>query len=339
MEPKALTTNSKLEPGVFQGTPGASLAQKNVDPSAPRLLRTMKSDAEDAIKSQHETSVSIAIAEEKKREQERVKITSSAQAATTPVAQKRVARVFVIIGLTLIVIALVLAYLFALPKIKNIKLPAISLPSFSSGKVVSPTNVQTVAQAAPIAPSLIPAQTEKRFNISKENPTQVFSSIASEHLRGTSVASIENIYFVEGTESTQTPISATQFISFANTGMPEILTRSLEKPFMVGLIGETTGSTPFLVLKVSGYDTGLAGMLEWESALPLFFNTVFGTQTGGPLSSTMKFKDIVVSWRDARAADVASENSISYAFANPDTIIITGSRTSLETIMGLATKI
>ena len=60
-----LVPNKKFEPGIYQGVPGAP---KQVSiPKPPRLIRTMKLDMEEAIKEQHETSVSIAIAEEKKQ--------------------------------------------------------------------------------------------------------------------------------------------------------------------------------------------------------------------------------------------------------------------------------
>lgn len=338
MEPTVPTTNQKREPGVFQGTPAVPGHQTPASPSAPRPIRTMKSDSEEAVRRQNETAVSIAIAEGKKREKERA-IAETKQAGTPVVAPKRIGRVFVLVGLILVIVALVLAYIFVLPKLEGINLPNISLPTFSKPTSTTTTPTEKAPVSITIAKSLIPAQLEKRFNITKETPTQIHRAISLEREQAISNTTIKNLYFTEDTGSATSPISASKFISFSGVQVPEMLTRSLEQVFMAGLYAEGSDNTPFLILKISGYDTAFAGMLEWESGLQTFFKTIFYESTGTISLGSSKFRDIVISGRDARILDVSPGNTIVYSFVNPSTIIITGSTVSLEAIMKLATKI
>lgn len=110
---------------------------------------------------------------------------------------------------------------------------------------------------------------------------------------------------------------------------------------MAGLYGEEGGqSTPFFVFKVSGYDTGFAGMLAWENDLPRLFDTVFGTkfldtQFDATFFNPVKFKDKVVLGYDTRALEGLPAGSIFYAFVNQTTVIIANSQSALEALASL----
>lgn len=338
MEPVSPPHN-KLEPGVFQGTPASAQKPKDDTPSAPRIIRTMKNDAAEAIKRQNETSVSIALAEEKKvaRARAEAALAKQAQGETTGPAPKRIGRFFIVTGMALVIVAAILAYLFILPKLKDVSVITPSVPS--SSKPVDTAPMTTAPKLAPIASSLVPAQTEKRFNITKETPSQIFTAIAKERRQGNSAGSIKNFYFTEEVGSDSTVIPASRLLSFANISAPEILTRSLEKSFMAGFFGEADGgATPFLIFKVSSYDTGLAGMLEWEANLPSSFDTIFGTSVDSGVLSKTKFRDITVLGKDARIIDTALGDTIAYAFTNQNTIVIAGSKTALEALIPIAGK-
>lgn len=335
MEP--IVPHKKLESGVFQGRPEIPDSKK-VAP--PRLIRTMKLDMAEAVKNQNETVVSIAIAEEKKKAVARAEGMTATQTGPenlTP-APKPVGRIVVIFVILLIALLLGLAYVFVLPKLGAIKLPDITIPSF--GKPVDTTTATTTdVVVLPLASSLIRAQTEKRFSITNQTRTQVFNEILIEMRQGLPSGSIKNLYFTEGNADLLREISSNRLFIFADVSAPEILTRSLEKPFMMGFWGEQNGdATPFLILKVSGNDTGFAGMLEWEANLPRFFDTIFGTSIEVGITSKIKFKDIVVLGKDARTIDTPFGGSVSYAFANQNTIVIAGSKTSLEALLPLASK-
>ena len=119
---------------------------------------------------------------------------------------------------------------------------------------------------------------------------------------------------------------------------PEILTRSLETQFMVGFIGANNTSVPFFVLNVSGHDTGLIGMYEWEQKMPKFFDAVFGMTMGTQMQSATKFRDIVVLGRDARVLELSPDTGIAYMFANPQTIIVTTNKKVLQELVTRVTN-
>jgi hypothetical protein len=321
--------HSPLAPGVFQGTPK--------DPSlnsagGPRLIRTMKSDMSDAIKNQNETLVSIALAEEKKqavaRAQASSPVTQEQKLAPAPKPRGR-ATVIIFIVMTLVILGL--AYNFLLPKLPVFTLPKISLPSFQNfwaTNTESASSTTPVRDLAPLDPSLIPAQFEKRFIINRE------SSDSS------APGKIKNLYFAEETKSSggllQTVgISANRLFIFAGISAPDTLTHSIESPFMAGLLSEGGASVPFLVLTVSSRDAGLAGMLEWERAIPRVLDTIFGTSFATDFSNKTKVRDVVILGRDTRVFDISPTTNIAYTFANPHTIILSGSLSALQTLLPL----
>ncbi|MCK9344699.1 MAG: hypothetical protein M0P64_01080 [Candidatus Pacebacteria bacterium] len=331
MEPSPL---SKLEPGVYQGIPDNLKEKKS---AAPRIVRTMKSDVAEAIRDQEETTVSIAVAEQKKRARLQSEAQQTQQASGEPApAPKRIGRFIVIIIVLILLGLLGAAYVFVLPKLSAIKLPSVSLPSFGS-----PANTNVATTTAPTTPalanSLIPAQSEKRFDITKEARGQISKDIASELTTGDTAGNIKNLFFIEESAGIFSEISANRLIMFSGASAPEIFTRSLEKGFMVGLLVENVGaSTPFIVLKVSERELGFAGMLEWEKSLPTFFDNMFGTNIGTGIPPETRFRDLVISGKDARMIADGIGSGIAYSFVNNTTIIIAGSRTALETLIPLA---
>ena len=251
---------------------------------------------------------------------------------TAPVP-KRIGRIVVVGALALITLLSALTYMFILPKLGDIKIPSISIPSF---KKPIETTITPAIPILPIAQSIIPAQSEKRFNLSTETFVQMVDTIIAEMGQETAVGSIKNLYFFEEGVSSD-PVSVIRLLNFAGIYPPEILARSLDEQFMAGFFGESNGgATPFMILKVSGYDTGFAGMLEWEPDLPRFFDTIFGTKiTDNP---STKFSDITIAEKNARILDIAGNGTLAYVFANENTIIIAGSQKTLEAIIAVAVK-
>lgn len=325
----------KREPGVYQGTPQSPLEKSDESPS-PRLIRTMKIDVAEAIKKQNETFVSIALAEEKKQLQKRGE-SLAAQANVAPNAPKPRGRMVIIVIFLLIIIALGLAYAFILPRFKTAQTDKVSPIDTGSAPSTEPTGASPATTS--LAPALIPPQFEKRFALEKETPDHVFAMIAVERTGGMLEGTVKNFYFTEevssqdGTASAKI-VPAKRLLSFANAYAPDILIRSLEAPFMAGLLGESGSlATPFLILKVSSYDTGFAGMLVWETSLPRLFDTLFGTKIQARGGSESKFRDVTVLGKDARALGVTSGATVIYTFADPSTIVIAGSRSALEILV------
>lgn len=336
MEPTVPTP--KREPGVYQGNPPSPLEKK--EESTPPLIRTMKNDVAEAIRKQNETFVSIALAEEKKQFQARNSIAMQTQTAEVSSRTPRpIGRMVIVIVFFLVAATVGLAYKFILPKFNALQTKEASLSEIGTSPLAETAEVTQVNTS--LAPALIPPQYEKRFILNKETPEHLFATVAVERTAGVVAGAINNLYFTEETTSadgaaTTAPISANRLLSFAKIDMPEILARSLEAPFMAGLLGESGSSaTPFLILKVSDYDTGLAGILIGERSLVRLFDTIFGTRIQ---ASGTEFRDVVILGKDARAFDIISGTTIIYSFANPNTIVIAGSRSALEILLPLAAK-
>ncbi|MHB1118150.1 MAG: hypothetical protein ACYCZ7_01285 [Minisyncoccota bacterium] len=338
--PTPTTTPPPQQPQGAEPNAAQTLATKTTPTSPLTIIRTMKSDAAETIKAQHETLVSMAIAEEKKKEAEQAeaaaKKTSATMAPEKP-APKPLARIVIILWLILFVAAAGVVIKFALPTLRTLSISNISLPVFKIPAIKEegslPSSVQT------LAPSLIPAQSEKRFIVNKETPEHLFAMIDVERTAGATPASIRNLYFTEEVTTSAgtaeaTPISANRLLLFADIPAPAILTRSLETPFMAGLYGEEDSrATPFFVFTVSSHDTGFAGMLAWEKDLPKLFDTMFGTKFLTAPSVSLKFHDIIIAGYDARVLEEASAGNIAYAFADPTTIIIAGDQNTLRMLI------
>lgn len=330
---------SQRPQGDAQSVPGTP----TVPPVAlPNIIRTMKMDAAEAAKTQNETLVSMALAEEKKKATQRAEAAAKETSTTSKekLAPKPIGRVILVLGILVVVTGAGFAIKFALPTLRTIKLPAVSLPTFGTPEATKTPGV-VPASKTPLAPSIIPAQSEKRLAVNKETPEHLFSLVVTERIAGVTPGSIRNMYFAEETTTLEgikgtASVSANRLLILAETTAPAILTRSLENSFMAGLYGEEGAqATPFFVFKFSGYDTGLAGMLAWEKDISRFFDTVFGTKFLATPSAPAKFRDMVVSGYDARVLEGLPAGNIVYAFANPTTVVIAGSRSALEALLPL----
>lgn len=321
---------------------------ETLTPAAPEqsTIRTMKGDVTMAIQKQQETLVSIAMAEEKKKAARQAELVAAAEerAQKQEAAPKRRGRIFVILILLVVIAGGVLGYIFVLPKLGTINLPNISLP-VKEEPIIPPAPIEAAPKPIILTPALIPTQAETIFSIKKESAAQIFSTIKNERLGGDTSWEVKNFIITDDvtvTDGSQKiiTISANRLVTLAGLTMPEILARSFQSTFMAGLMREenSTIPTPFLILKISGYTTALAGMLQWEQKLPTLFDTVFGTNITAGLTEKTKTRDVLILGRDARVLEITPNVGIAYMFANQSTLIIAGSRTALEKIGPMLTK-
>lgn len=336
MEPN-VPTNPVLKPGTYQGAPIP--LQETPGVRTPRAIHSMKSDMADAITKQNETAASIALAEARKQEQQLAVLFAAQQAELARIAalppKPKGHRWVIVVILIIVVLPIVagVAYKFLAPKPLIISLPLLGDVNF--GKEIPP-KVAAPKGPPPLAPSLITAQTEKRFVFSSETPEHVSAMIAVERTGGLPVDTIKNLYFSEAPLLPGDPIgvsgvSAKRLFSFMRVLAPEVVTRSLEPHFMLGLLGQAGFvSAPFIILKVSDHDALRAGMLQWEPTLSNSFEILFATKI---ISDTNKFIDTIIGGKDARTISSTSDASISYAFADATTLVIAGSRTTLGEIL------
>ncbi len=318
----------------------------NKEHTKQRIIRTMKSDVTEAVSKQNETLVSIVLAEEKKREEEwveqekqvekqkeeKIKIEVAQKENKIPI--KRIVKyISIILGIVIIIFALINFYKITPNKIRTIFTNQVKnnekKPRIVEQKKVLPPII--------LAQAIITPQSEKRFviNLNKTTPGYIFEQLKNDNTTIVKNGDIRNFYFYEDTiiPLGGTPISLSRLFSFYNINIPNSIVRSIESPYMIGVIGDGDVTiTPFIILKTVDKVYSLASILEWEDSLPQVFDVLFGTKLiKTELSTTrVKFSDKIINGKDARIFTTESGGFLMYAFVNPQTIIISGSESAFE---------
>lgn len=343
MEPNIPSLLASI-PAHGAGEERASETEKRGDVSG-LTLRTMKTDVAEAIKNQNESVVSIAIAEEKKHAEERAHVAAQNKEVATkgeiPHAPNRRGRFFIVTIFFMVVGALAVGAYFLIPILSSFSFPSIpvslSLPSF--GNPPEEEARPFIPVALPLAPALLPVQSEKSIEV-VGNAEGVFGQVLAERTAALEQGTVKNIYLFEkettedGLEEERV-LSAPRLFVLAGVRIAGSLARALENDMMVGLWGGTE-SVPFIVLKVSRYEMALVGMIEEEKELPFLIDAIFNARFAERGGETPVFRDILVEGRDARIAEFGGQ-TIAYTFANQETIIIAGSEEVLRALVVYAT--
>ena len=274
------------------------------------IVRTYKSDLESAIQNDHLSSINIAIAESKKKQEE-------AENKIEEVSENEYSKSKIIIFISILlviigIIALVITYYLKSPNVSKVTITS-ELPSMITTEYKEELNIGTI-----IKDNLAKALS------SKLNDTQI------------PVNNIYNVYLTTGTSSRQL-ISSANFISMIKFNMPDMVKRTLLPNFMIGSYSFSQ-NYPFLILKTSSFENSYAGMLAWEKDLSKDFQLLFrlpGYENSGslldeltPATSTKKFEDGVIVNKDVR---FLQDN-------NNNTIIITVSDTAFKEIIDRLNK-
>ncbi len=287
-----------------------------------RTIRTYKNDIANAVKKKDVSIARISIREKQiKREKETIKNNTRKNTSKW---------VFIAVGILTISISVVLL-IYKLDKtgvLQNI---------FKKTNIVPNKNINMVR---PIVQSLVPANTEKDINISNRKNDAV--KIIDEELQKKHPAdTIENIYLYnivstvinKKTQQKQEIVSTKDFIRLRKNKMPDILSRSLEKKFMVGIYSTQKGyNIPFLILTTNSYAQTFAGMIEWEQNLRSDFYRLFNIE---PVIKTSNlFQDVIIKGEDTRVlTDNTGKILIIYSFVNKKTILITINKQTFNAIL------
>lgn len=281
------------------------------------IVRTYKSDAEEAVRRQRASSISIALAEQKKRRGYQ----PIEESADAPKLKKRV--------------VLILSLLFVLAGIGAFNF------NYIKEKVAPAPKNQTETHA------LIMADSNKEINLN-ETEKKDLNNLLSESLKSSSVAknSIQNIYITENNKPvgkekpSSEAIGSKKFLSLINSRMPDPLLRSLMPEYMLG-IRSSDGNQPFIILKTDSYENAFAGMLSWEKNMADDLSALFpgnsmssmqeaSATTEQILGRNKNFEDILVKNKDARALKDGGGNIfLIYSLPDKETVIITSNAGTL----------
>lgn len=291
-------------------------AQKSLKQS---IVRTFKSDAEEAVKMERLSSMSIAIAEQKKR---------LASGLTMDIDAPTTARKWIILFASLFFVV-----------------AGVGAISFSYIKEKIYPKVEESAIKSSIQ-NFIMTESSVEVDLNKTGGKDLVNLLADAvRSAGIKLNSIQNIYITENEISvgkgkeTKNMIESKKFVSAVNFKMPDLLQRSLTPEFMLGL-HYWNGNQPFLILKTDSYGNAFAGMLEWEKNMKKDLGVLFSlnsrqsnkvaSSTDDIFASERDFEDVFVKNKDARAIrDANGEVFLIYDLHDKDTIVITTNTTTL----------
>jgi hypothetical protein len=290
-------------------------------PQVKSIIRTYKSDMEETIRSQHISSLNIAVAENNKMIR---KMTD--EVAQEEVKAEKNYKIFIII--IILVVAGILTFAIPYFLVKN--------------QTTIPTEDPTLVS------SLIVSDTTEKINIDELNKDRIAKTLG-ERVGQISIVlgSIRQFYMTEGSgvQTSEAPakvITAKRFLELIKARAPEGMLRTLKDPFMFGM-HSFNGNQKFLILKVGSYETTFAGMLAWENALWYDFSELFGLKTANEVDSAgrpilgeevKRFQDVVIKNKDTRVIkDKDGEIIFLYSVVDKSTVVLTTSPDTFKEIM------
>ncbi|HEY4483388.1 MAG TPA: hypothetical protein VI953_04420 [Candidatus Paceibacterota bacterium] len=243
-------------------------------------LRTYKQDVAAGLGTEGTSIASIAMQEQKKREEESLSGEKDSRLSK---------RLVVIIAALVIIGAMVLSFVVFLWQ----RPPAVVV--FPSDTLPAP---------------LLYAETQERFVVSGKTSATLYKDVAAK-LSGASFAS-GSINEVILTKASTTPLSAQEFSTALDLGIPDKLVRFVDKKFMLGSYSFRI-TRGFVVLQPFSYGSVLSELLAWEKDMP---GELVPLLTGKELPATVgSWQDTVIRNIDVRVLKNTSGTTLLlYAF-------------------------
>lgn len=271
------------------------------------IVRTYKDDIASAIQANHLSSINIAIAENEKMHS---KIESPSEEESEELnSPYSKSKILVLISVILVIIGIV----------------AIATTYFLAKEESAPVVKSQVLT------SLITTEYKDELDTNTVVRDRFVSALSS-RVNDVKIPAnnIYNVYITAGTSSAKRLISAKEFVTLAELGMPDMINRTLVNEFMVGMFSSVQ-NLPFVIFKTSSFENTYAGMFEWERKLERDFSSLFRLNintdyiaTSSTPSPVRKFEDGVIVNKDIRLLRNQEGKIIFlYAILDKDTIVIT----------------
>lgn len=270
-----------------------------------KSLRTYATDMAEAVKEGQGSVLKIAMAENKKRETEQENI--------SPVSSKN--RIFIIGGIIFLVLGLG-AGGYLIWKAQNSESIEID-----KGDVPAP---------------IIFADKAEKIDIKGLSKERIKNRIGGEvrNMQAT-LDDVTYLYIANSENGTLTKTSANDFLRAIDSGAPAGFLRNLGSDFMTG-IHTYDGNNLFIILKVSDFKNGFAGMLSWERTLFDDLYEMFDISIEGENSDLFNrtFEDKIIENRDARVLTGSDGNPVLfYLFLDETTVVIANDRDAVREIL------
>jgi hypothetical protein len=125
-------------------------------------------------------------------------------------------------------------------------------------------------------------------------------------------------------------VTSKDFLAYLGVQLSQSTQRVLDGEFMIGVLTTDDARTPFIMLRSQNFDALFTGMLGWESTLFDDFHPFFGDTS--PAVHT--YTDAVRNNLPVRMLqDDLGNEILLYTIVNKNTVIITTSRTALDTLI------
>jgi hypothetical protein len=300
------------------------------------IIRTYKTDTEEAIQAGHLSSISIAVSENK-----RMMNNMQKKEEVVEVKKKRISKGVLIISFILIlcgVLAVAVPYLLVQKENET------------------PINIQPISSS-----NIMTTDLEDKVsinNLSKTNPAGDFSMKIESS--ATSLGQVKDFLLTKGSGVDEKAVTSAEFLDLIRAHAPPDITRTLRPEFMLGL-HNFSGNQKFLILKVGAYDATFSGMLAWENYLWQDLKILFNLSEALPVqevsSSTAsttgtdvrtssissieikKFQDAEFSNKDTRVVeDHTGKIIFLYSIIDENTVVIATNVNTLKEIMTRMSK-
>ncbi len=302
MNPEELSKKSPLEldESKVENTPPTP--EKKYSSTTLKPLRTYQGDVESIIGSQKTSAVTIAVAEQKRREEKRV---INPEPIEHPVTS-----------------------FFVELKNKSFLILSILLLCSAIGGVIFVFYMQTAPVVIPQKNTLITASKEISIPTDNRAGTDIVNEIIQQknsldgHLN-----SITHVNFT--TAGTDADVQT--LVALIAPRIPPSLVRSLDAKYMFGFFSSDK-NYPFILLTTNDYGSSWSGMLAWESGMNKDFGQLFNIQNDGHSSI---FTDETIQNKDLRIIqDINKKTVLLYSFIDKNTILITSNETVFSSILG-----
>lgn len=264
-----------------------------------KSLRTYQGDVEEAIGKNKESSTTIFVAEQKRKESKPI---IASEVKDSPFRNK----LFISIGSLLFVLGLAI------------------ITTVYYIRATEKTIIEQKTKA------LLTFSKEKSIDISSSTRESLLSAMRQE--RETFKLPVNSILFIN-TTSGNIPAKIETILSLVAPSQPDTLTRSFGDKYMFGVYSYDTNEI-FIILKVSDFASSYSGMLKWEKEMPKDLQRLFGLAPE-LLAESVSFSDLALKNKDLRVLkDFSGKTQLLYSFINKDTLVITKNESIFSAIIG-----
>ncbi|MBX4198852.1 hypothetical protein KW800_01060 [Candidatus Parcubacteria bacterium] len=271
-----------------------------------KQIRTFEGDVAETIKRQSESVVSMAEAEQARRDAIRV-------LGPQDVEARQGSKALIYLGLTLLLLALGATGIWYAYKTYTEKsaLPTVETPANQFISTESLVNVDA---------STLSRQT-------------LLVAINAERAKSRGASAIEQVELRRGALPASELLTTEDFLTRLGSHAPAPLVRAFGPLFMLGLLGDP--SHTFLLVNLASFESAFPGMLNWESRLSEDLLPLFASEgVAANVPTNTEWSDVTLSNRDARILkDPTGHTVLLYAFYENKMLIMTDNEDTFRTIV------